>query len=303
VIWHRIPADLPRCLRWCALAGALSVWAFVTGHMLFVARNDMSGNVLLARTFYGPLRVTVMPGNEKTGEVIQLFNGNIVHGREFTAPMHRCEPISYYAPQSGVGIAIKDMGKFRPLRVGVIGLGAGTIAAYGRNIDQFRFYEINPLVRTIATDIFHYLSCPGEHSFAIGDARLSLEREPSQRFDILVVDAFTSDAIPVHLLTEEAFALYWRHLKADGVLVVHVSNQYIDLAPIVAVVAHKSGKTAGVIANADDPAKAINGSVWVLVTARAGFFAEPGLKSAKAIQTAGVTAWTDDYSNLWRSMK
>jgi hypothetical protein len=155
----------------------------------------------------------------------------------------------------------------------------------------------------VATGAFHYLSCPGEHSFSIGDARLSLDREPLQHFDILVVDAFTSDAIPVHLLTKEAFALYWRHMKTDGILAVHVSNQYIDLAPIVAAVAHETGKPARVIANADDPVKAINGSIWVLITPRPGFFAEPELQSAKEIEMQGVVAWTDDYSNLWRAMK
>ena len=303
VAWRRVPVSLPAWLRWNALVCVLYGWAFVTGHMALAARSDMSGNLLSLRNFYGPLRVTIQPPAETLGEIIQLRNGNVVHGREFTAPERRCEPISYYARQSGIGIAIQEMGKAGSLKVGVIGLGAGIIAGYGRKDDRFRFYEINPLVRTVATGTFHYLSCPGEHNLAMGDARLSLERDPPQQFDVLAVDAFTSDAIPVHLLTKEAFALYWRHLKPDGVLAVHVSNQYINLAPIVALAARESGKTAAIIATPDDPANAIDGSLWVLVTARPDFFSRPELKSAKAIETAGAIAWTDDYSNLWRALK
>src|SRR6185436_2008401 len=141
-----------------------------------------------------------------------------------------CEPISYYAPNSGIGIAIAEKQVSGPLKVGVVGLGSGAMAAYGRPGDEFRFYEINPLVPGIATGTFHFLnSCPAKWTIAMGDARLSLEREAPQGFDVLVVDAFTSDAIPVHLLTKEALAVYGKHLKPDGVLAVHVSNQYIDL--------------------------------------------------------------------------
>jgi spermidine synthase len=189
------------------------------------------------------------------------------------------------------------------LKIGVIGLGAGTIAGYGRPGDMLRFYEINPLVRAIATREFHYLSCPAQWSVAMGDARLSLEREAPQQFDVLAVDAFTSDAIPVHLLTKEAFALYWRHLKPDGVLAVHVSNQYIELVPIVAAAARESGKGARVVRNDDDPENDIDRSVWVLVTAREDFFSAPALKPAAAVDTANAVAWTDDYSNLWRALK
>src|SRR5207249_4326026 len=155
-------------------------------------------------------------------------------GREFTAAERHCEPISYYAPESGAGVALREMGNKGPLKIGVIGLGAGTIAGYGRPGDVFRFYEINPLVRNLATGVLHYLSCTAQSSVARGDARLTLERETPQNFDVLVVDAFTGDAIPIHLLTKEAFQLYWRHLKPNGVLAVHVTNTYVKLAPIVA---------------------------------------------------------------------
>src|SRR5262249_41383404 len=152
------------------------------------------------------------------------------------------------------------------------------IAAYGRSGDVYRFYDINPLVPRIAHENFWYLnSNPADTSIALGDARLSLEREESEHFDVLAVDAFTSDAIPVHLLTREAFALYWRHLKPDGVLAVHVSNRYVDLAPIVAAAAADQSKAVRVITNAADGTQEIAASAWVLVTSRPGFFEQAAL--------------------------
>ncbi len=129
--------------------------------------------------------------------------------------------------------------------MGVIGLGAGVTAAYGRRGDFFRFYEINPLDLKIANTWFTFLKdCPADHQVLLGDARLTLERQPSQQFDVLAVDAFTSDAIPVHLLTREAFQLYFRHLNRTGILAVHVSNRYLDLEPVVARNAVDLGRIA-----------------------------------------------------------
>ena len=303
VAWRRVPQRLPVWLRWSGLVGVLCGWAFVTGHMALGALSDFSGNLLSVRNFYGPLRVTKKFATSGNGDLIQLRNGNVIHGREYLIPALHCEPISYYGRLSGIGIALEEMGNAGPLKIGVIGLGAGMIAGYGRQGDVFRFYEINPLVLKIAAGAFHYLSCPGEHSFAIGDARLTLEREKPQQFDLLVVDAFTSDAIPVHLLTKEAFALYWEHLKPDGVLAVHASNLYVDLVPIVAVAAHESGKAARVLVNLEDAGHDVDGSVWVLVTSRPKFFSRPGLASSMPIDTARATAWTDDFSDLWRALK
>src|SRR6185436_13249381 len=162
--------------------------------------------------------------------------------------------------------------------------------------------DINPLVPEIARNDFWYLSTsPAESNIVLGDARLSLEREPLQHFDVLAVDAFVSDAIPVHLLTREALALYWRHLKPDGVLAVHVSNRFVDLAPLVALLAAESGKTARVVGNKADLAAGIHPSRWVLVTSRAGFFDRAALRNAAEIATPRtLRAWTDDYSNLWQ---
>src|SRR6185503_3260308 len=177
--------------------------------------------------------------------------------------------LTYFSRSSGVGLLLGEVAKDGPLNVGVVGLGAGTLAGYCRAGDTYRFYEINPLVIEIAQKHFWYLeSCPKPPALVLGDARLSLEQEPAQGFDVLVVDAFVSDAIPVHLLTREAMAVYWRHLKPDGVLAVHVSNSYVDLAPVVAKAAEESGKHARTIFdNKND--NGVHPSNWVLVTSRA----------------------------------
>ena len=301
--WRRVPVSWPAWLRWNALACVFYGWIFVTGHMAYAIAGDTAGNMLSSRNFYGPLRVTIKKSTVQLGETIELRNGNVIHGRESRVSDRVCEPLSYYARQSGIGLTIREMGKTGPLNLGVIGLGAGTIAGYGRTGDRLRFYEINPLVRQIAASSFSYLSCPGEHGIVMGDARLSLEREAPQQFDILAVDAFTSDAIPVHLLTKEAFALYWRHLKPNGVLAVHVSNHYIELAPIVAVAAREGGRVAKMITTQEDIAEGVDASTWVLVTSQEDFFSESEFKSAKAIATAGTIGWTDNYSNIWRVLK
>ena len=234
-----------------------------------------------------------------------LQNGNVIHGREFLDPARAAEPTSYYGRTSGLGLALTELGKRGPIKVGVVGLGAGTIAAYGRPGDSYVFYEINPAVRDIATRWFHFLGLsPAGKQIVLGDARLSLEGQPPQNFDLLAVDAFTSDSIPVHLLTREGFAQYWRHLKPDGVLAVHVSNLYVDLAPVVALAARQYGKTAQLVISLEDDQKAVDLSEWILVTADPAFFQRPAMAGAAAVPIpAAVKLWTDDYSNLWRSLR
>ena len=153
-----------------------------------------------------------------------LVHGTITHGLQYMAKERRRLHTTYYGSASGVGIAIENT-RHSAQRVGMIGLGTGTIASYGRAGDYYRIYEINPLVLEVARREFTYLlDCPAKVDVVLGDARLSLEREPSQQFDVLAVDAFSGDAIPVHLLTLETFRLYFRHLRPDGILAVHVSN-------------------------------------------------------------------------------
>ena len=197
------------------------------------------GVLRASRGFYGVLRVVrEEPG--QPDEYVKLLHGQITHGLQLSAPSRRAELTTYYGPSSGAGLAIRRHPKRlagRPMRVGVIGLGVGTLAAWSRPGDVFRFYEIDPEVARLSEGsrpVFTYLrDARGEVSVSLGDGRLVLEREAPQAFDVLVVDAFSSDAIPTHLLTREAFGVYLRHLAEGGVLAVHVTNRYVDLKPVV----------------------------------------------------------------------
>lgn len=286
--------------------GSVVLLAAVTLVMARTAKDMVSDSVLVARNFYGALKVQVSPlTTNGTVMARRLTNGTVLHGIEMTAPGRRREPLSYYARVSGIGRLMTELGKDGPLRVGVIGLGVGTLAAYGRPGDVYRFYEINPLVETIARNDFWYLSSnPARQDVVLGDARLSLEREPPQHYDVLVVDAFTSDSIPMHLLTRQAFALYWHHLKPGGVLAVHVSNRYVNLAPVVAEAAAEDGKAARLVDVDTDWSKGVARSTWVIVTNRAALFRRPSLWIAQTVPLPpGLHAWTDDYSSIWSVLR
>ncbi len=259
---------------------------------------------LLARNFYGTLRVDEFE-DDTHRKVRQLNHGTITHGNEFLDPKMRQVPTTYYGRDSGIGLTWQILERGGAINMGVIGLGTGTLAAYGRAGDRIQFYDINPLVIDIARNRFYYLSGSAAHiETSLGDARLTLERQAPQGFDVLVVDAFSGDAIPVHLLTEEAFRLYWKHLKPDGVLAVHVSNRYLNLAPVVKAAADRFGYEARMVKNEDDDSVGVFESDYVLVSQRAGFFSEPAIeKQAIPIQvSSGMRLWTDDYSNIWQAL-
>ncbi len=253
------------------------------------------------RNFYGALRVRESHVPPQAETVRTLLHGTIEHGTQWFAPQFRHNPTTYYATDSGVGLALGYCCDDRPRNIGVIGLGAGTLAAYGRPGDRMRFYEINPAIRPIAEHLFTYLRESGAQiSFADGDARISLTHEAPQNFDVLVVDAFSGDAIPIHLLTTQAMAVYRRHLAPGGVLAFHVSNQYLDLPPEIAQVAAASGLEVRVV---DTPAQEARGeyrATWVLVTDNTAFLAQPRVVTfARRIYLrGGPPAWTDDYSSL-----
>jgi SAM-dependent methyltransferase len=166
-----------------------------------------------------------------------------MHGKQYQSPSLKTEPTSYYTRSSGIGRAIEALHPRRdPIRVGVIGLGAGTLASYGSKGDVYRFYDINPGVIAIAQRDFSYLKdSDATIELSLGDARLSLEREAPQQFDVLAIDAFSSDAIPVHLITREAVQVYLRHMKPDGIIAYHVTNRYLNLEPVVESIAHELG--------------------------------------------------------------
>jgi SAM-dependent methyltransferase len=289
----------PAPLAATALALALAVFVAIS------FEESMSGVRLRVRNFYGELTVKDSVPSTALNAVRTLTHGTITHGNQFLNPARRDLPTTYYGPDTGIGLAIRDQGKGRPVRVGVIGLGAGTLAAYARQGDYYRYYEINPLVLRVARTEFTFLSdCHGKLEVAMGDARLSLEREPPENFDVLAVDAFSGDAIPVHLLTRQAMDLYFRHLRPDGILAVHISNRHLDLQPVVAGEALSTGRRARVVDTEDDDAAGVFGATWVLVVAPPGDFDNEIRASSNPVsRTRRVRLWTDDYSNLFQILK
>jgi spermidine synthase len=256
--------------------------------------------LLKLRNFYGTLRVTESGKNQQE-RMRQLYDGTIAHGQEYVAASLRHRATSYYGPTSGIGLTMLNFRTGTARRIGVIGLGAGTLATYGRPGDTVRFYELNPQVVMVAEREFWFLrDSAARTEIVTGDARLSMAREVPQDYDILVLDAFSSDSIPVHLLTREAFALYWRHLRPDGVLAVHVSNGYLDLQPVIVAAASALGKHAVPIDEKGDSERGTFRSDWVLVTANEEFLALPAIRTAAnaAVSVDGLRVWTDDYSNL-----
>jgi len=233
--------------------------------------------------------------------VLTLTNGIVQHGTQIFTPELRRIPTTYYAEDSGVGLALRNCCLDRARNIGVVGLGVGTIAAYGRPGDRIRFYEINPAVAPIARHFFTYLRDSAAHIDIVeGDARASLAADSPQKFDVLVIDAFTGDAIPLHLLTAEAVALYKRHLAPGGILAFHISNQHVDLEPEIALLATSAGMKAMRVSSFADDRRGEFTASWMLLSDNSGFFALPAVAS-QARQPIGnpkVRLWTDDYSSL-----
>jgi hypothetical protein len=288
----------------------MAMLAFTVGlafHLGYEKRRADSVFRMSERNFYGVLRVRDIPEDEEETAVRRLIHGTINHGTQLLDAGHRDEPTSYYGPFSGMGRAMHYLQNRGPVRVGVIGLGAGVTASFCRVGDVFRFYEINPLALSIANTWFTFLrDCKADHEVLLGDARLTLEAQSSQHFDLMAIDAFTSDAIPVHLLTREAFALYFRHLKPTGILAVHVSNRYLDLVPVVSRNAQDFGKASVDVNDEDEDADYFTSSDWVLVTSDGAIFHDAAFKSS-SVQPARIRKnlrpWTDDYSNLFQILK
>ncbi|HLK46628.1 MAG TPA: fused MFS/spermidine synthase [Bryobacteraceae bacterium] len=268
-------------------------------------RDGNHGALVLARNFYGGLKVRDSGPATRLDAVRSLTHGTINHGEEFLNPARRDWPTTYYGPNTGIGVAIREKQKQGPIRVGVIGLGTGTISAYGRPGDYYRFYEINPLVPRIARGEFHFVPDSKAHvDIAMGDARLSLEREQPENFDVLAVDAFSSDSIPVHLLTRQAMDLFFHHLKPDGILAVHISNRYLDLQPVVRGEAQATGKITRLVDTDDDDSQDVFGATWVLVTSPAAGFSKEIVNASHEVEkNRTVRLWTDDFSNLYQILK
>ena len=303
-----LAAILGSVILWQEGWSARIFWACVSVAMCAVlvwnVRTTRESTVAMMRNFYGALRIEEF----KVGRVLpyrSLIHGTIQHGAQYlTFPENR-NPTTYYGRKSGVGLALQFCCD-GPKRVGVIGLGAGTLAAYGKKGDSFRFYEINPQVTEIANGWFTFLKqSPAKSEIVLGDARVSLESEASQQFDVLAVDAFSGDAIPVHLLTKEAFAVYFRQLKPDGILAVHTSNTYLNLAPVVKLVAEDAAYATRLIASEEDPLMLISSADWVLVTRNQPFLNAPETfaGSENIVLPPRLRLWTDDYNNLFEILR
>ena len=289
--------------------------------------NNRAAALVIERNFYGSFRVA---DADLLGVPIrQIRHGSTSHGNQFLAEADHWKPTGYYGPFSGLGLAIRhfpgpdtptpdqgDPGTLPPLnhdapplRLGVVGLGTGTTAAYVRPGDNLRYYEINPEIVHLAQDYFTFLEDArgrGTVDITLGDARVVLEREleagDPQQFDILAIDAFTSDAIPVHLLTAEASDIYWQHLQPDGILAVHISNRHLDLLPVVEALAARAGKQVLLITDIQQPM--VYGSltsIWVLVTDNQRFIQNPVVQASSYLPTerGEPILWTDEYASLW----
>ena len=302
--------------RWATAQHALRVLAplaalattLVCAHFLrSYVHNAQKRNVYAARNFYGVLRVVQSAPDGDPSAVRRLLHGVIIHGEQRMDPERRSALMSYYGKTSGLGLAVTKA-QPGPRRVGVLGLGIGTIAAYGRPGDTYRLYEINPQVLEAASRYFYYLSGSAARiETVLGDARLVLEREAPQKFDVLAIDAFSGDSIPIHLLTREALAIYLRHIKPDGAVVFNVTNRYVDVAPVIQQLAKDAGYQALLISDdaEDDVSDDLFQSDWVIVSNSPRLLADPDVtqRQTPIKPLPGLRIWTDDFSNLFQILK
>jgi SAM-dependent methyltransferase len=290
--------------RWGSLAMLLAVAACAAYDGARLHKNVLESQ----RNFYGSIRVKEYGEPGGAYHLRRLVHGVIMHGEQYMEGERRREPTTYYTPTSGVGLAMAAAQARGPVKVGVVGLGTGTLAAYGRRGDEFRFYEINPQVVDVARRLFGFLTdTEARVEVVLGDARLNLEREPPQGFDLLAVDAFSSDSIPVHLITREALGLYLRHTKPNGVIAFHVSNRFLELPPVVGRLASERGLQVVLVSDEgkdgdDDHTK----TDWVLIAKDRAVLAAKEIAATGAgppEERAHWRTWTDDYSNLVQILK
>ena len=264
-----------------------------------------------SRNFYGTLKVFDYSRDDTEEHYRLLMHGATTHGLQFTSPTKSVLATTYYGPHSGVGLALNHLPRESGRRLGLVGLGTGTLAVLGRAGDYMRIYEINPAVEKLARDPFTHLAhSPAKIDVIMGDARLSMEREiaagESQQFDLLALDAFSSDAIPVHLLTREAVALYLKHLRPDGVLAVHISNRYLNLEPVVSALTKEFGLSMATISDDDELDWWIYSTTWILVTKNKALLATTEIREATddpPKKARPTVLWTDDHAALYEILK
>jgi spermidine synthase len=312
--YYEFPIGLCLCAALIAILMPRPSWgkfwkpalaALFIGYAIYLGKGvseGVRGYRLIERNFYGQLRVDQdgEPSEEDSYRV--LLNGLINHGEQMRNEKYRRTPVTYYCQESGIG-KVMSARPAVPQIVGLIGMGCGTLAAYGRSGDTYRIYEINPLVPPIADTQFTFLKdSPAKVEIVLGDARLSLEQEPDQTFDLLVMDAFSGDSVPVHLITREALAMYFQRLKPGGLLAVHISNNYLDLLPVMERAAAYFGKIAILykLSPKDDDFLCFPSS-WVVVADASLRQTMPDLAKAGRILSPYPVfhLWTDDFSSMW----
>jgi SAM-dependent methyltransferase len=277
-----------------------------TGYHVYHYIDTLSNDArLMTRNFYGTLRVKDTGPDSSETAMRRLMHGVIMHGEQYLHKDKSNRLTTYYTETSGVGLAVKYFQEAGATRVGVVGLGAGTLAAYGRKGDVVRFYEINPQVIEIARRDFKFIpDSKAQVETILGDARLTLEREAPQHYDVLAIDAFSSDAIPVHLITKEAMAIYLRHIKPDGVIAFHVTNRFLKLAPVVRQIADTYGLHSALVSD-DETEGDASRTDWVLVTRNQKLLEHKSIKedTSEISEIPGLRLWTDDFNNLVQILK
>jgi len=308
------PASSAACALSLAAACAILWWQ--VGSLLGTDPNASVVTIFRARNFFGLVSVEHRSPGDRAWESYALRSGRILHGQQFADQARRnTTEVGYYSPKSGCAAAIfYQQARLKACRIGVVGLGVGTLAAYARSSDYVRFYEINPQVIDIARRYFHFLEdCQSPHDIVLGDGRLQLERElresngTGNQFDILMLDAFSGDAVPSHLLTTEAIAIYKRHLAPGGILVLHITNTYLDLFPVVKRLAAEHGFQLTRIYQPEESESLVYRSDYALLTTDEEFIRRNPAAiddlPAELRTERTVPLWTDRYHNLFQILQ
>ncbi|HTB13376.1 MAG TPA: fused MFS/spermidine synthase [Bryobacteraceae bacterium] len=296
VLWIDMPWP------WLRAATTLLTVAFA-GYLIRNQAIESRAYIISARNFYGVLRVRDDPPWKGIPAQRLLIHGTINHGSQLNIPGGDRIPTSYFGAGSGINRALRTLGDRGPIRIGVLGLGAGVTATLARAGDTLHYYEINPLVVDIAKSNFGFWNaCPAHKRLYLGDGRLVLERMPDEHLDLLAVDAFSSDAVPMHLLTGEAWQVFIRHLNPDAILAFNITNRYLNLAPVIAEAAAANGFTGIVVDDAGEEQDYYQPSDWVLLSRSPTMLEHPNFIEkftiSKLQRKPGFRGWTDDYSNI-----
>jgi hypothetical protein len=272
--------------------------------ILFMGKRSTDNQYAIdnSRNFFGVLTIWEEAAGDPDEHKLLMQHGTTFHGLQFQSPEKKDLPTAYYSSHSGIGLTLQNMSKQENRKIGIVGLGVGTIAIYGHETDTIRFYEINPEVERLARKYFTYLEdSKAKIEVALGDGRLSMERQDPQNFDVLVVDAFSSDAVPVHLLTAEAMDIYLKHLSYDGVLAFHISTMHLDLQSVVWKLAEHFGLETAWIESYEDEEEGALSSDWILLSRRRDFVDSDVIQEAASSPKSrrkDVDLWTDDHINL-----